>query len=206
MALLGSTTTVAAQAGRKLNNSLTLEFKTSPTDTLATAVQKGTVGTLLGFRNGGAATYAVTGTGGELAVRCATERTTVADGSGASLGWIEKDHVGDGVVSRADGTALARVVGHPAGDRKDATWPYGLLDGSGAPLGTLTWMRTAATFDLAGEVFDAAIWWDRAGAPLKVPSLGAHLALDHPVDAVTGDLLLALCVDVSLGSHSFLRA
>jgi hypothetical protein len=147
MALLGSTATVAARAGRKLNNGLTLEFKTSATDTLATAVQKGSVGTV-----------------------------------------------------------VVRSVGHPGDRRKDATWPYALVDPSGAPLGTLTWIRSVASFDLVGELVDGTIWWDRAGAPLKSPSLGTHLVLDHPVDTVTGDLRLALCVDVSLGSHGFLRA
>ena len=67
MGLLGSTTTVAAQAGRKLNNSLTLEFKTSATDTLATAVQKGSAGVLLGFKNGGAGKYVVGNDTGEIA-------------------------------------------------------------------------------------------------------------------------------------------
>jgi hypothetical protein len=109
------------------------------------------------------------------------------------------------VVSRADGTVVARVVGHPEDQRKDATWPYALTEPSGAPLGTLTWMRTATTINLVGELVDTSIWWDRAGAPLKVPSRGIHLTLDHPVDATTGDLLLALCVDVSLGCHSFMR-
>ncbi len=206
MGLLGSTTTVAAQTGRKLNNSLTLEFKTSATDTLATAVQKGSAAVLLGFKNGGAGSYAIGSDSGGLAVTCATSRTTAADRSGHVIGWIEKDEAGDGVVRRADGAVVARVVGHPEDQRKDATWSYALVEPSGAPLGRLTWMRTATTFDLVGEVVDTSIWWDRAGAPLKVPSLGIHLALDHPVDAATGDLLLALCVDVSLGSHSFTRA
>ena len=51
-----------------------------------------------------------------------------------------------------------------------------------------------------------SIWWDRAGAPLKVPSLGAHLSLEHSVADDVGDLLLATCVDLSLGSHSFVRS
>lgn len=196
---------VAARTGRKLNNSLTLTFKTSPTDTLATAVQKGSAGVLLGFKNGGAGKYVISGGNGEITVNCAAKRTSVSSGSGQTIGWIEKEETGDGAISRADGTVAARVVGHPEGQRKDSTWPYQLTDHQGQPLGTLTWMRTGATFDLVGELTDMSIWWDRAGAPLKVPSLGVHLALDHPVDATTGDLLLGACVDLSLGSHSFIR-
>ena len=52
---------MVGRAGRKVTDDLTLEFRTSATDTLATAAQKGSVDTLLGFRNGGAATYGVTG-------------------------------------------------------------------------------------------------------------------------------------------------
>jgi hypothetical protein len=86
MGLLGSTMTVAAQAGRKLNNSLNLEFKTSATDTLATAVQKSSAGVLLGFKNGGAGRYVIGGDSGEVAVTCATTRTMVANGSGQAIG------------------------------------------------------------------------------------------------------------------------
>jgi hypothetical protein len=66
-------------------------------------------------------------------------------------------------------------------------------------------MRTATTINVVDELVDTSIWWDRDRAPLKVPALGTHLALELPVDPTTGDLLLALGVDVSLGSHSFIR-
>jgi hypothetical protein len=97
---------------------------------------------------GAAGRYVVGGDSGEIAVTCATARTTVANG---------------------------------------------------------TWMRTATTINVVDELVDTSIWWDRYGAPLKVPALGTHLALELPVDVTSGDLLLALGVDVSLGSHSFIR-
>jgi hypothetical protein len=66
--------------------------------------------------------------------------------------------------------------------------------------------RATAATARSGELIDMSIWWDRAGAPLKVPSLGAHLSLEHSVADDVGDLLLATCVDLSLGSHSFVRS
>jgi hypothetical protein len=194
-----------ASTSRELNNSLTLTFKTSAQDTLATAVQKGSAGVLFGFKNGGSGRYVISGDGGEVIVDCSPKRTTAARG-GEALGWIEPSDGGDGAIRRADGTIVANVAGQPAERRREPAWTHGLTDGKGAALGTLTWFRTGATFDAIGELMDMSIWWDRAGAPLKVPSLGAHLSLEHSVADDVGDLLLATCVDLSLGSHSFVRS
>jgi hypothetical protein len=196
---------VVGQSGRKVNNALTLTFRASAEETIATAVQKGSAGVLFGFRNGGSGHYTITGEGGEIVVDCSPKRTT-SSVDGIQIGWIEKGPEGDGTISRADGGVAVRIAGQPDAGRQDPTWSYGLSDADGTRLGTLTWLRTAATFDLGGEIADMIVWWDRAGQSLKVPSLGAHLALERPVDETVGDLLLAACVDVSLGSHSFVRA
>jgi hypothetical protein len=208
MGLLGSSTVVAARTGRKTNNALTLTYKTSESDTLAIAVQKGSAGVLFGFKNGGSGRYTISSDGKDesIVVDCSPKRTTASGGSGRPFGWIEKDESGDGVLSTADGVPVARVAGHPKDRAKEAVWPYRLNDASGGALGTYTWVRTGTKFDLAGELVELSVWWDRAGGPLKVPSLGVQLELGHPVDPVLGDLLLAMGVDISLGSHSFIRA
>src|SRR5436309_7108018 len=51
--LLGSATVVDARTGRKLNNALTLTFRTSPDVTIAVGAQVGSAWVLLGFKNTG---------------------------------------------------------------------------------------------------------------------------------------------------------
>ncbi len=208
MGLLGSSTVVAARTGRKTSNALTLTYKTSESDTLATAVQKGSAGVLLGFKNGGSGRYTIRSEARDegFVIDCSPKRTTASGESGRPFGWIEKDENGCGVLSTADGVPVARVAGHPKEQTKEAVWPYRLSDASGNALGTYTWVRTGTKFDLTGELVELSVWWDRAGGPLKVPSLGVQLELEHPVDPILGDLLLAMGVDISLGSHSFIRA
>ncbi len=141
MAMLGNATVVSARTGRKLNNALTLTFKTS------------------------------------------------ADRHG--------------VLRSGDGAEVGRVVAYPKESRADSAWPHQLTDAAGQALGVLTWVRTTGKIDVIGELTDLYIWWDRAGQALKVPSLGAHLALNHAVADVLGDLVAA-CVDMTVGSHSFI--
>jgi hypothetical protein len=208
MSLLGEATVVSAQTGRKVSNALTLTFKTAAEETLATAVQAGSMGVLLGFRNGGAGHYKITGARAHLTVECANARSMLSDAGGQVIGTVEKDEGGNGVLRSGDG---AQVLARAAAQRKDRSsdfvWQHALTDGDGASLGALTWIRSRPPtgWDVVNGIEDMYIWWDRAGQSLKVPSLGAHLALDHPVPAALGDLLLATCVDITVGSHSFLE-
>jgi hypothetical protein len=98
MGILGDATVVSAQTGRKLNNALTVTFKTSPDRRLATAVQAGSIGVLLGFRNGGGGHYKFSGGGRELTVECASPRSQLTSGDGQVVGTIEKDESAAGVV------------------------------------------------------------------------------------------------------------
>ena len=66
--------------------------------------------------------------------------------------------------------------------------------------------RPLTGWDVLDGTQDMYIWWDQAGQSLKVPSLGAHLSLTHPVPEVLCDLLLATCVNITVGTHSFLGA
>lgn len=51
---------------------------------------------------------------------------------------------------------------------------------------------------------EAAVFWDKAG-PLKVPTLGARLDLQHAVGSTLGNLLLSTCVTIALGPQAFIR-
>lgn len=205
--MLGDVTELSAQVGRKVNNALTLTFKTSPDTTFATAVQAKSVGVLFGFRNGGPGRYTVTRDdgGGDLHVDCALPTTTVTAEGGATVGTIAKDDAGNGVFRSGDGSLLAIATAQPEDRHADFAWRHRLSGPEGRTLGQLTWIRSRPLtgWDVVNGLENLYVWWDHAGAPLKVPSLGAHLTLEAPVAAALGELLLAACVDVTVGCHSF---
>jgi hypothetical protein len=99
-----------------------------------------------------------------------------------------------------------RAAAQPKDKKADFVWEHPLTDADGASLGQLSWIRSRPMtgWDVLDGIEDMYIWWDQAGQSLKVPSLGAHLSLTHPVSAVLGDLLLATCVDITVGTHSFI--
>jgi hypothetical protein len=205
MGLLSTATTVDARTGRKTSNALTLTFRVGEGDPIAVASQAGGIGVLLGFKNGGKGSFAIKGPGGEATADCQQDRTTMTAADGRPVGTIDEEGNGSAAFRDADGKHLATWQGYPYEDHRDATWPYALLEPDGTVLGTLRLLRTSLTFDLVGELIDTAIWWDRAGQGMKVPTLGARLDLAHPVADDLGDLLLAACVDATIGPHDHLR-
>lgn len=200
MGMLGSATLVDARSGRKLNNAFTLTFKLSKDQTLGVATQAGGLGMLLGFSNGGSGRYALKGDAGTLALDCRPASTSVASAAGGAVGSIEPDN-GAAALRDSAGRVIGRLAGQPAEKGHDAVWSYPVTDPDGARLGTIVLMRT--TFDTYTEAMDVALWLDRAGGLLKVPTLGARLELEHPVDAALGDILLGACVDLALGPRAF---
>jgi hypothetical protein len=202
--LVGSATVVDARTGRKLNNALTLTFKTGADQTIAVGAQVGSPWVLLGFKNtGDAGRCTLKGAGGDLALDCRAAVTTVTAVAGSAIGTITRDG-DDGFVRDGAGGLLARLVGLPKSHSRDPICAYPLFDSAGAPLGTLSLLTTAATFDLLAEVVNTAIYWDRA-APLKVPTLGARLDLLHPVESALGDLLLSTCMTIAIGPQAFIE-
>ncbi len=193
-----------ARTGRKLNNALTLTFRTSPEETIAVGAQVGSAWVLLGFKNSGdKGHFTLKGPAGELALDCREERTTVATAGGDPVGTIER--VGDdGELRDAGGSVLARLAGLPEEHARDPECRYPLTDEAGADLGTLTLLTTAARFDLVDELVEAAVYWEKS-APLKVPTLGARLDLQRPVGSTLGNLLLSTCVTIALGPQAFIR-
>jgi len=205
MAMLADKTVVDARTGRKVSNALTLTFKTSPEDDLAVATQAGGAKVLFGFKNGGRGKFTLAGGGESVTLDCADERTT-ARGEAGTVGTIEEEGNGEATFRDASGAVLAIWQGFPYAEHGEATWPYTLLEPDGSTvLGLLRLLRTSLKFDLLGEAIDTAIWWDRPGQGMKLPTLGARLELRHPVGPVLGDLLLAACVDATIGPHDHLR-
>lgn len=204
MGMLGEATVVDARTGRKLNNALTLTFKTSPEDTIAVAAQAGSPWVLLGFKNtGDTGRFTLKGPAGNLVLDCEVRRTTVTTAAGTLVGTVERVD-DDGVLRGADGSVLARLAGVPKDRSRDPACRYPLSDPAGASLGTLTLLTTAARFDLVDELVEATIFWDKT-APLKVPTLGARLDLHQRAGPALGDLLLSACVTIALGPQAFIR-
>jgi hypothetical protein len=203
--LLGSATVVDARTGRKLNNALTLTFRTSPEETVAVGAQVGSAWVLLGFKNtGDAGRFTLEGPAGALALDCRAERTTVSTAAGEPVGIIERVD-DDGVLRDAGGAVVARLTGLPKDRSRDPTCRYPLSDDTGADLGALTLLTTAAIpLNLTDELVEATVYWGKS-APLKVPTLGARLDLTRPVGPVLGDLLLSTCVTIALGPQAFIR-
>ncbi len=203
--LLGPATVVDARTGRKLNNALTLTFKTSPDDTIAVGTQVGSAWVLLGFKNtGDAGRFTLKGAPGELALDCRAERTTVTTAGGDPVGTVERVD-DDGELRDAGGSVLAHLAGLPKEHSRDPACRYPLTDDAGADLGVLTLLTTAATgFDLVDELVETAVFWGKA-APLKVPPLGARLDLHRAVASTLGNLLLSACVTIALGPQAFIR-
>jgi hypothetical protein len=203
MSLLNGQRVIGASSGRKTSNALTLTFKDAGGETLAVATQKGSAAVLLGFKNGGSGHYTLKGGDAALELDCAAARSTLCTEAGDLLGWIAKRDDGWGEICDATGELLASVSAQPKESKQEAAWDHTLLAPDATRIGTARWLRTSASFDLLGELVDLSLWWDRA-APLKVPSFGVLLQLEQPVADPLADLLCALCVDMSLGSHSFL--
>jgi hypothetical protein len=203
--LLGSATVVDARTGRKLNNALTLTFKTGADQTIAVGAQVGSPWVLLGFKNtGDAGRCTLKGAGGDLELDCRTAVTTVtAAVTGSAVGTITREG-DDGLLREGAGGLLARLVGLPKSERRDPVCAYPLFDPAGGALGTLSLLTTAATFDLLADLVDTTVYWETA-APLKVPTLGARLDLVRPVEAVLGDLLLSTCMTIAIGPQAFIQ-
>lgn len=193
-----------ARTGRKLNNALTLTFRTSAEETIAVGTQVGSAWVLLGFKNtGDAGRFTLKGPAGELALDCRAERTTVTTAGGDPVGTVER--IGDdGELRDSGGSVLAGLAGLPKEHSRDPACRYPLTDEAGADLGTLTLLTTAARFDLVDELVEATVFWEKA-APLKVPTLGARLDLHRPVGSTLGNLLLSTCVTIALGPQAFIR-
>lgn len=193
-----------ARTGRRLNNALTLTFRTSPEETIAVGTQVGSAWVLLGFKNtGDAGRFTLKGAAGELALDCRAERTTVTTAGGSPVGTVERVE-DEGELRDGTGKVLARLAGVPKDHSRDPACRYPLRDDAGADLGTLTLLTTASRLDLVDELVATTVFWEKS-APLKVPTLGARLDLHHAVRSTLGNLLLSTCVTIALGPQAFIR-
>ncbi|OBH03597.1 MULTISPECIES: hypothetical protein [unclassified Mycobacterium] len=194
MPILGNQTVVAARVSRATSNALRIELTAADGTELARAQQKGGVGVLLGFKNGGKADYTLSGAAGDE-LRLAVAGTTTVTNPDSTVGRIVP---ADGAARLEDGggTVLAVVRPH-TGSKADGAWHHPILSPAGDELGVLTLMTVHTGWsDIETEAIQ--LLTNRNVATLKAPSAGAMLRLRAPVNAWLGDMLAAACVDFSV--------
>lgn len=169
------------------------------------------------FRRGPGEPFALGVTNG----RSGRHRLTYADGA---IVWVESTPAAHTILERGDGTALGVItradtstaVGATAGtlfhfvpDREAVSadlFRLRVLDRMGRDFAHLDVVRTAAgwaTGRSADEHWESHLWWDRSGPVLPVPILGTRLLVRHRPDRDERDVLLAACVDITLGLRPY---
>jgi hypothetical protein len=194
MPILGNATAVAARVTRATSNALRIELTTPDGAELARAQQKGGVGVLLGFKNGGKSDYTLSSPAGDE-LRLAVAGTTIVTNQGTPVGKIVPS---DGAARLEDGGGTVLAVFRPhTGAKADAAWHHPILSPTGDELGVLTLMTVHTGWsDIEFEAVQLLA--NTNIATLKAPSAGAMLTLRAPVHPVLGDMLAAACVDFAV--------
>ncbi|UFS60521.1 hypothetical protein [Subtercola endophyticus] len=226
---LPSIVIVNGRLSRAAGNALVQTFDDGPTtsepggEPLAVARQGGAegaggkLGILFGFKNGGLGKHSiVTRAGSTLTVESSAGGvSTVSDGP-LELARITRGE--ESTVVAVSGTALYTIVADPAGVKGDESYRLRVLDAAAEPVGTLDvilrsggWNITANTLlDLGFALSDLDYFTDRwlnvTGAPLKFPNLGTRLVLREAPTPANLDILLGVCVDLSVGLRAYVAA
>ena len=185
---------MAARVSRATSNALRIELTAADGTELARAQQKGGVGVLLGFKNGGKSEYTLSGAAGDE-LRLAVAGTTSVTNHDSTVGRIVP---ADGAARLEDGGGSVLAVIRPhAGSKADGAWHHPVLSPKGDELGVLTLMTVHTGWsDIETEAIQ--LLTNHNVATLKAPSAGAMLRLRAPVNAWLGDMLAAACVDFSV--------
>ncbi|MCV7444208.1 hypothetical protein H7K33_18395 [Mycobacterium paraense] len=200
MPILGEQTFVAARVTRATSNALRIGL-TGPDGTeLARAQQKGGVGVLLGFKNGGKSDYTLSGAAGDE-LRLAVAGTTTVTNRDGTVGKIVP---ADGAARLEDGGGTVLAVLRPhTGSKADGAWHHPILSPAGDELGVLTLMTVHTGWrDIETEAIQ--LLSNQNIATLKAPSAGAMLKLRAPAFPQLGDMLAAACVDFSVLPRGYL--
>ena len=167
---------------------------------LAHARQKGGVGVLLGFKNGGKGDYTLSSASGEE-LQIAVAATTTVTRQNAPVGRMVPAN-GAARFEDGGGTILAVVQPHN-GSRADSAWHHRLLSPAGHELGWLTLMTVHTGWtDLHNEAVQLLL--NQNVGSLKAPSAGVLLQLAAPVPPVLGDVLAAACIDFTVLPRGYL--
>jgi hypothetical protein len=203
---------IEGRCGRKLNNSLTMEFRDAPGDPMAVAQQGAGDGkgrkaaVLFGFINGGTGRHVITyPTGESLTVESREQKPThITRADGVEIATIDR---GDTSIARlSGGSELLEIVPDPVEAKTLEAFRMQILAPDRSLIGRLDVIRTVAGWSLLNEAVETYIWWDHAGQPLKIPILGTRLHLERPLSDLERDVLLGICVDQAIGLRPYIKA
>jgi hypothetical protein len=199
-------------------NALRITFSDGPDSQLGEALQGGADGrgskaaVLFGFKNGGVGKHRLSLTDGrELIVASREgEPTTISDAADAPVGSIER---GDSSTAMdAVGRTVLTFTANPTEDKTPDLFRIDLHDAGGASLGELAVIRQNAGWkaksflDVVSAIETYEYWMGHAGQPLKIPLQGTRVVLSRQPSAIERDLLLAACVDITLGLRPYIAA
>jgi hypothetical protein len=207
-----SATLIEGRVVHKRSNALKVIFAAGPGAPVATGEQgagDGTgakLATLFGFKNGGTGNHRLSYHSGAVVwVESRSGRPTeVTRGDGSPVASIERGEIS--TATGSDGAAVLSFVPDPAEARTPELFRMVRRSAGGKELGRLDVIRRAAGWSLGDELWNTAVWWDRAGEPLPLPLLGTRLTLHTAPDDLTRDVLLAACVDIAVGLRPYIAA
>jgi hypothetical protein len=193
------------------SNALEMAFHDGPGDPFAVGVQgRGDgfgkkLGTLFGFKNGGAGHHTVTYRDGSI--------LEVASNDGAPSLFTRAGEEVAVVTRGATSTASSHGndIVHFLADPDEAvtvdlfrlivTGPSGGVFGRLDVIRKLDgWTVSRALYGAVNELF----WWDQAGQAMSVPILGTRLTLTRPLVGPERHVLVGACVDMAIGLRPYL--
>jgi hypothetical protein len=199
----------------KTSNALKITFADGPDDTPPLGIGEQGVNdgkskkfaTLLGFKNGGVGNHRLTMRDGSVinVASLDSKPSEFTRGDGSALATAVRGASTD--VNAPDGTLLLTVTSDPVEAKSPDLFRLQVADGRGAPVAEIDVIRRATGWSLAQKLLDidmAFYWWDHAGQSLPIPILGARIAGYRAVSDLERDLLMAICVDITIGLRPYI--
>lgn len=198
----------------KTSNALKITFADGPGDTPLAVGEQGVndgkgkkFATLLGFKNGGVGNHRLTLRDGSVLNVASLEgkpsEFTRADGTAVATAV----RGGSSQIVAPEGAVLLTVSSDPVEAKTPDLFRMQVADGAGAPVAEIDVIRKAAGWSLAKTLINLSMtlyWWDHAGQALPIPILGARIAGYRAVSDLERDLLMAICVDITIGLRPYI--
>jgi hypothetical protein len=204
---------IEARAVRKTSNAIEVVFLDGPTDDALAIARQGAAdglgskaAVLFGFKNGGIGTHVVTyRDGSALHVKSGNQvPTEVTRPDGVTVCTIERGDT-ESIARASGGTTIVRFAGRDEGVKTPDAYMLVMQDAAGQPLGTLDIIiRTSAWEVIADTFWEMTVYKGRA-APLKLPFLGARVAVNRDLTEPERDAIVAACVDVVIGLRPYVK-
>lgn len=197
----------------KASNALKITFQDGPGDPLAVGEQGVNDGkgkrfaTLLGFKNGGTGNHRLTLRDG-TAIQVASKDGAPSEFTRPDGTTLATAHRGASTtVVASGGGALLTISADPVEAKTPDLFRLQVVDPAGRPVAELDVIRKIAGWSLARSLIaldNELIWWGQAGQPLPVPILGARIVGLRPLSEVERDVLLCVCVDITIGLRPYI--